>query len=66
MANESPNCPSLILNGDGHTIVVSFSTSRSNIATPKIKSTTRYIILASKVLGSMGLKICSLGIFQIK
>jgi hypothetical protein len=32
---KSPNCPSLILDGDGHTIVVSFSTSRSNIATPE-------------------------------
>jgi hypothetical protein len=28
MVNESPNCPSLILDGDGHT-------SKFNIATPK-------------------------------
>jgi hypothetical protein len=31
MANESPNCLILIPNGDGHTIVASSSTCRSNI-----------------------------------
>jgi hypothetical protein len=35
MANESPNCPTLVPNGDGRIIVASSSTRRFNTTIPK-------------------------------
>jgi hypothetical protein len=66
MANENPNCLVLLLDDDGDTIVSFYSNGRCNTSTPKSRPTINCIILTSKVLGFMGLKVCSFGIFQTK
>jgi predicted tellurium resistance membrane protein TerC len=64
MGNENPICLVLLPDGDGDTIINSYSNVIPRLLN-KIP-TINYIILASKVLGFIGLKICSFGIFQTK